>query len=228
MTINIESLREQVESDGLMLHRCSEHHWQISDEAGPLLNVWPTTGKYLDFDAKPGRKANVGSLEKIVERAVDLALRRNKRAIEEAFEGAGIAHAPSIDPAETGPRPARTLSDRRGSTPPAAQPAVDRLPDSGRLSTERGQGQGGRKPEESPAREPGQRVNGNAVDHPSHYTQGRLEVIDAIEGLALGFHGGNVVKYLARYKFKGGVEDLRKARWYLDRLIQLEQESLKS
>lgn len=57
------------------------------------------------------------------------------------------------------------------------------------------------------------------VNHPSHYTQGSLEVIDAIEGMALGYHEGNVVKYVARYRFKGGVEDLKKARFYLDRLI---------
>jgi hypothetical protein len=61
------------------------------------------------------------------------------------------------------------------------------------------------------------------VNHPSHYTQGGLEVIDAIEGMDLGFHAGNVVKYVARYKFKNGLEDLRKARWYLDRLIQVEE-----
>lgn len=34
------------------------------------------------------------------------------------------------------------------------------------------------------------------------------------------FHAGNVVKYVARYEHKNGVEDLKKARWYLDRLIQ--------
>ena len=55
--------------------------------------------------------------------------------------------------------------------------------------------------------------------NPSHYRQGTLEVIDAIEGLALSYKAGNVLKYLARYKYKNGVEDLRKARWYLDRLI---------
>lgn len=60
------------------------------------------------------------------------------------------------------------------------------------------------------------------VNHPPHYTAGTMEVIDAIEGLELGFHAGNVVKYVARYKLKGGVEDLRKARWYLERLIELE------
>jgi len=60
------------------------------------------------------------------------------------------------------------------------------------------------------------------INHPSHYIQGSMEVIDAIEGLELGFHAGNVVKYVARFKHKGGVEDLRKARWYLDRLIERE------
>ena len=59
--------------------------------------------------------------------------------------------------------------------------------------------------------------------NPDHYRQGTLEVIDAIEGLALGYREGNCLKYLARYKYKNGVEDLRKARWYLDRLIK-EQE----
>ena len=57
----------------------------------------------------------------------------------------------------------------------------------------------------------------------SHYRQGTLEVIDAIEGLALGYREGNCLKYLARYKYKNGVEDLRKAAWYLDRLINEEE-----
>ncbi len=62
----------------------------------------------------------------------------------------------------------------------------------------------------------------SAVDHPSHYTQGGLEVIDAIEAWALGFHLGNVVKYVARSAHKGKlVEDLKKARWYLDRAITI-------
>jgi len=58
------------------------------------------------------------------------------------------------------------------------------------------------------------------VDHPRHYTVGRIEVIDAIEDWKLNFHLGNVVKYVARAAHKGKLlEDLRKARWYLDRLI---------
>jgi hypothetical protein len=64
------------------------------------------------------------------------------------------------------------------------------------------------------------------VNHPSHYNAGSLEVIDAIEGLKLGFHAGNVVKYVARYKHKNGIEDLRKALWYLERLIHNEQRIL--
>jgi predicted 2-oxoglutarate/Fe(II)-dependent dioxygenase YbiX len=60
------------------------------------------------------------------------------------------------------------------------------------------------------------------VDHPSHYNQGQFEVIDVIEDWQLDFHAGNVVKYLARYKHKENpIQDLKKARWYLDRLIAL-------
>jgi hypothetical protein len=58
------------------------------------------------------------------------------------------------------------------------------------------------------------------VDHPAHYNQGQIEVIAVIEDWKLGFHEGNALKYLARYKHKGGIEDLKKARWYLDRLIE--------
>lgn len=63
----------------------------------------------------------------------------------------------------------------------------------------------------------------DAVNHPQHYKSANgLEVIDVIEGFALGFHEGNVVKYLLRWRQKGGIEDLRKARWYLDRFIERE------
>ena len=55
--------------------------------------------------------------------------------------------------------------------------------------------------------------------NPAHYRQGSMEVIDAIEGMGLGYHEGNVVKYVARWKFKNGIEDLRKSMWYLNRLI---------
>ena len=62
------------------------------------------------------------------------------------------------------------------------------------------------------------------VNHPSHYTQGRFEVIDVIEDTlgADSFRGyclGNVIKYTLRHEYKGGTEDLRKAQWYLNRLL---------
>ena len=63
---------------------------------------------------------------------------------------------------------------------------------------------------------------GDAVNHPPHYTFGKIEVLDAIEDWQLGFHAGNVVKYVARAKHKGTeLQDLHKARFYLDRLIAL-------
>ena len=64
------------------------------------------------------------------------------------------------------------------------------------------------------------------INHPAHYTFGAIEVIDAIEAWNLGFHLGNVVKYVARAEHKGDkLNDLRKARWYLQReLDRLEQE----
>ncbi len=65
----------------------------------------------------------------------------------------------------------------------------------------------------------------DAVNHPPHYTQGKIEVIDALEDWKLGFHEGNVVKYVARAKHKKNeLEDLKKAAWYLARRIgQLEK-----
>ena len=65
-----------------------------------------------------------------------------------------------------------------------------------------------------------------AVNHPAHYNAGKIEVIEAIEDWGLGFCDGNVVKYVARFRHKNGLEDLRKAAWYLNRLIeQQEKES---
>ena len=62
------------------------------------------------------------------------------------------------------------------------------------------------------------------VNHPSHYTQGGIECIEAIKAsmTASEFRGylkGNAMKYMWRYQLKNGVEDLRKAQWYLNRLI---------
>ena len=60
----------------------------------------------------------------------------------------------------------------------------------------------------------------DAVNRPSHYTDGKIEVIDFIEDKGLNFHRGNAVKYIARAGKKDPnkeVEDLRKAIWYLER-----------
>jgi len=67
----------------------------------------------------------------------------------------------------------------------------------------------------------------DTINHPPHYTFSAIEVIDVIEAWELGFHLGNVVKYVARAGRKGSMlDDLKKARWYLDREIgRLEQEA---
>ena len=58
------------------------------------------------------------------------------------------------------------------------------------------------------------------INHPKHYTAGNIEPIDVIEDWKLGYHLGCVIKYIARAPYKGTpLEDLKKARWYLDRLI---------
>jgi len=62
------------------------------------------------------------------------------------------------------------------------------------------------------------------VERPHHYNTGNIEAIDAIKESMepqqfKGYLKGNTMKYLWRYEYKGGVEDLRKAKWYLERLI---------
>ena len=66
-----------------------------------------------------------------------------------------------------------------------------------------------------------QGVKHSAVDHPTHYNAGQIEVIDAIEDWGLGFDLGSAVKYIARAGRKGtALEDLQKAEWYVHRAIQ--------
>lgn len=63
-------------------------------------------------------------------------------------------------------------------------------------------------------------IKEDVINHPSHYTRGKIEVIDFIEDQQLPYHLGNVIKYIARAGYKGDkLEDLKKARWYLDRYI---------
>lgn len=66
----------------------------------------------------------------------------------------------------------------------------------------------------------------NNVNHPSHYCQGGIECIDALKAATVGKTGieavcvANVIKYLWRYEEKNGLEDVKKAQWYINRLIQ--------
>lgn len=62
------------------------------------------------------------------------------------------------------------------------------------------------------------------VNHPSHYTFSKIEVLDAIEAWGLPYHLGNVVKYIVRAPFKGNrIEDLKKAQFYLNRYIETQE-----
>ena len=63
------------------------------------------------------------------------------------------------------------------------------------------------------------------VNHPKHYTNGKIEPIDYINGNGIDYLEGNIIKYISRYKYKNGKEDLYKAKFYLDMLI--ERESVK-
>ena len=68
----------------------------------------------------------------------------------------------------------------------------------------------------------------DVVNSPTHYNQSGIECIDAI-GAALGdgfeyYLQGNVMKYLWRYRYKNGVEDLKKAEWYHNKLIEIKEQ----
>ena len=83
-------------------------------------------------------------------------------------------------------------------------------------------------------KEPGESFNScrarnglDMVNHPSHYkAKNGMEVIDVIEAFTANLEGyeathtGNVIKYICRWKEKNGIEDLKKAQWYLNRLIK--------
>ena len=74
----------------------------------------------------------------------------------------------------------------------------------------------------------GKRKN-DMVNHPPHYNKAGIECIDAIGAMTgEGFRPylqGNIMKYLWRYRYKNGIEDLRKAEWYLTKLIKIEESS---
>lgn len=65
----------------------------------------------------------------------------------------------------------------------------------------------------------------DVVNHPSHYTSGKIEVIEIMEDQLTaeeyrGYVKGQVIKYITRESRKNGLEDLKKAAWYLNRLIK--------
>lgn len=66
-------------------------------------------------------------------------------------------------------------------------------------------------------------VKSCSVNHPAHYTTGKIETIDYIQDKLTkeqfeGFCVGNALKYISRYKLKGGMEDIKKAIWYLNKI----------
>lgn len=62
--------------------------------------------------------------------------------------------------------------------------------------------------------------------NPEHY-MGDTQPIDLIDAQNLGFYEGNIVKYISRWKKKNGIEDLKKAEFYLKRLIKLNEDSIR-
>ena len=72
------------------------------------------------------------------------------------------------------------------------------------------------------------------VERPAHYNLGSIECIDAIEPAICAYKtptyaylAGQVLKYIWRWPHKNGIEDLQKAKWYLDRLIEKEEERIR-
>ena len=83
-------------------------------------------------------------------------------------------------------------------------------------------------PERDPVSRPAQgQPEHDAVNHPAHYTNGSIECIDAIQAAVTDLVGpeawltGTILKYIWRWKWKNGLEDLRKAQFYLDRLVKV-------
>lgn len=70
----------------------------------------------------------------------------------------------------------------------------------------------------------------DVVNKPKHYNLGKVECIDAIESSMTkeqfeGYLKGNVMKYCWRNEHKGGLEDLKKAKWYLEKLISVMEDT---
>lgn len=69
-------------------------------------------------------------------------------------------------------------------------------------------------------------VDPDMINKPPHYNQGGIECIDAIAAAVTGLTGmeavctGNIIRYIWRWKRKNGLEDVKKCRWYIDKLIE--------
>ena len=63
-------------------------------------------------------------------------------------------------------------------------------------------------------------VESDSVNNPAYYNIGNFEVIDVILDWKLDYIEGNIIKYISRWRYKGGLEDLQKAQWYLNKLIE--------
>ena len=66
----------------------------------------------------------------------------------------------------------------------------------------------------------------DVINKPNHYNQGNIEVSDFIIDQNMNFLEGNIIKYVSRYKTKNGIEDLKKARWYLNKLIEANENEI--
>ena len=62
----------------------------------------------------------------------------------------------------------------------------------------------------------------------AHYKDRKIQPVEFIHANALGYFEGNVVKYVSRWRDKGGIQDLQKARHYLDKLLEVENRKLDS
>jgi hypothetical protein len=69
--------------------------------------------------------------------------------------------------------------------------------------------------------------NNDNVNNPFHYNVG-IETIKYIESWNMNYIEGNIIKYVTRYKYKNGLEDLKKCSWYLKRLIEITEKENKT
>lgn len=67
------------------------------------------------------------------------------------------------------------------------------------------------------------KMKNDNINHPAHYTKG-IECWDYIVSHDLGYLEGNIIKYVTRYRYKNGIEDLKKAKAYIEKLIEVEGE----